>query len=77
MTYIREINPRLRSSFTEERFLACRCSLMDWMAVVPTKEEIRSIKKKLPVSAKPVEINVISKDSDNSYVIDVKYVCRI
>ena len=39
------------------------------------EEEIKDIKRRLPVSEDPIKVNVIAK-GDSKYVIDVKYLCR-
>jgi len=77
MKDIRAVNRRLAPYFKKNPFLACKCELMDWKSGTKktTKEEIKYIKKRLPVSEDPIKVNVIAK-GDSKYVIDVKYLCR-
>jgi len=77
MKDIRAVNRRLAPYFKKNPFLACKCELMDWKSGTKkaTKEEIKYIKKKLPVSEDPIKVNVIAK-GDSKYVIDVRYLCR-
>ena len=50
---------------------------MDWRegTAPATKQEIKDIKKMLPVSGEPRQINVV-EFKNGKYVIDVKYLCR-
>jgi len=74
---LREINKRLAPFIKKNSYLACKCVLMDWRkgTLTATKEEIKDIKKRLPVSEDPIKVNVICIE-DSKYVIDVKYLCR-
>ena len=76
--HVREINQRISSTFTQTQFLACRCVLYDWRpgTPAPSKDEVRTVMKKLPVSASAVDIYVTSVDEDKTYVIDVQFLCR-
>ena len=63
--------------FESSKFLACPCTLMDWRRGTPepSKEEIKEIRRMLPISATPVDINV--KDlEEGKYVIDAKFIVR-
>ena len=59
------------------KYLACHCTLMDWRrgTAVASKEEIREIKRMLPISASPVDVNVLDVE-DKTYVVDAKFIVR-
>ena len=42
---------------------------------VASKEEIREIKRMLPISASPVDVNVLDVE-DKTYVVDAKFIVR-
>ena len=52
-------------------------TLMDWRkgTAVPSKEEIKEIRRKIPVSTTPIDINVLEIE-DESYVVDAKFIVR-
>ena len=50
---------------------------MDWRRGTPvaSKEEIKEIKKMLPISASPVDVNVLDVE-DETHVVDAKFIVR-
>ena len=50
---------------------------MDWRkgTAVPNKEEIKEIRRKIPVTTTPIDINVLEIE-DESYVVDAKFIVR-
>ena len=50
---------------------------MDWRrgTAVASKEEIKEIKKMLPISASPVDVNVLDVE-DETHVVDAKFIVR-
>merc|ERR1719334_2161737 len=57
---VRKVNKRINS--IQQRFLACRCILVDWVEQTDFSErEIRNLRKLLPVSAIKVKVAVLEK----------------
>ena len=43
--------------------------------MVPSKDEIKEIRKRLPISASPIDINVLDVEEDR-FVVDAKFIVR-